>query len=192
MIRRWFNIYFFQRKKATWAREDFGEWENCGSNGKPVILAGAEVDHSFPNLVNVLALSRYFLNFVHPRASSWESGWEDLSNQLLSPSRCPENLVDLKARLNMMEVLQLFIQSSLWSPFNEMEGPVLLSFLLLPILTSSSKEPTPQFHQSSPFQALAQVSGQAPLMVGWVGGSGKQYKVNICGIKDKSLWKDVL
>ena len=34
---------------------------------------------------------------------------------------------------------------------------MVLSFLLLPILTSSSKEPTPQFHQSSPFLALAQV-----------------------------------
>ena len=139
------------------------------SNGKSVILA--EVDHSFPNLVNVLALSGYFLNFVHLRVSSWESswGWEDLSNQLLSPSQCPENSVDLKARLNMTEVLQC-----LWSSFDEMEGPVLLSFLLLPILTSSSKEPTPQFHQSSPFQALAQVSGQAPLMGGWKDVSAKE------------------
>ena len=39
----------------------------------------------------------------------------------------------------------------------EMGGPSVLAFLLLPILTSSSKEPTPQFHQSSPFVALAQV-----------------------------------
>ena len=38
-----------------------------------------------------------------------------------------------------------------------MGGPAVLAFLLLPILTSSSKEPTPQFHQSSPFVALAQV-----------------------------------
>ena len=39
----------------------------------------------------------------------------------------------------------------------EMGGPAVLAFLLLPILTSSSKEPTPQFHQSSPFVALGQV-----------------------------------
>ena len=38
-----------------------------------------------------------------------------------------------------------------------MGGPAALAFLLLPILTSSSKEPTPQFHQSSPFVALGQV-----------------------------------
>ena len=184
MIKRWFNIcFFFREKKPPGPEKILANGRTAGLTGNLLYWLGLR-------LVNVLALSRYFLNFVHPRVSSWESGWEDLSNQLLLPSRCPENLVDLKARLNMMEVLQLFIQSSLWSPFNEMEGPVLLSFLLLPILTSSSKEPTPQFHQSSPFQALAQVSK----LTSWLGG-GVDLQSNsksICGIKDKSLWKDVL